>query len=98
MPTIPQGEQANKLLQKIYANELKSGSIKALAANPISPLNPNFSSANIKQKYYEGYSAKRKDQVELVLSALDSNLRSIKDNQERPFREIEKHFILPKIT
>ena len=79
-PIIPQGEQANKLLQKIYANELKSGSNKALVANPTSSLNPNWSSANLKYKDYEGYSAKRRDQVELVLSALDSNLRSMKDN------------------
>ena len=54
--------------------------------------------ATNRQKEYEGYSAKRKDQVELILSGLNTNIRSEKDNYERPFRENEKSLLLPQIT
>ena len=67
-----------------------------IAANISTSLVPSANTAaKNMQRDYEGYSAKRKDQVELILSGLNTNIRSEKDNYERPFRGNEKSLLLP---
>ena len=93
------GEQAAKLLEKINTNQLN---VSALISQP--QLNiKNYSGAKKKKRAgaaYEGYSnrARRNDQVELILSTLDNNLREKKYVDTSTYRQKQGTLVLPQIT
>ena len=65
--------------------------------NPHQPYNNNNSAVrktNNRQRDYEGYSHKRKDQVELILSTLNSQLKSTQKNNQIGGGTL----VLPQIT
>ena len=86
------GDQASKILDKINSNQFSPA---ALIASP----NNSYTKKPIRETAYQGYSAYRKDQVELILSTLDNNLREKKYGPDSTtFRSKQGILVLPQIT
>ena len=78
---VPIGEQASKILEKINSNQFNAAAL--IAQSPTS----NYPRKSTRETAYQGYSTYRKDQVELILSTLDNNLREKKYVDTSTFRQ-----------
>ena len=65
------------MLERINSKENNRSTLVSQAKN-----GQSYTRKNNRMRDYEGYSQKKKDQVELILSTLNTNIRSKKDVRE----------------